>query len=505
MFNPVLQKNITAIQSIDPKLSEVQIKKILDEFRIDIVLDHSPLENSNIMDMLFVLLNLLPRLFSGIRLVGDSNLINLFPPSHKSLINIGEKEWNPSLIIKLGDKLIKSDIPVLYIGSCGWTAYLSTSKPCPYPAEPQNPIGAILAGALATGEAFKIAFSEIINVKLCTDLIYDPLTHGTGKVPITKPEIPKEIHFEDLTLIGVGAVGMSFVHCLSRLPQLTGKLRLIDPEATDEGNEQRYFLGYKENRGNKKVIIALQYLSLYHPILDIEAIGHPYEVYMQICNSAANVAFPLIVTTVDTEITRRNVQAGLPKTILNGWTETDENNLTYGIGKHEFLGPYECLACAYFPKSAPSNQIELYSARTGFSPHEIKHRLRFKTPIKQEDIELIAKNTGADINNMMRFLGRPLDDLLHGLCGLFTIPLPGKPATAPVPHIPLLVAIHLTTQLLIPYLEATPELKPIESAAVFSGLRVPTVNNLEMHKKEPRCFCSDPTYQEAYREKWNIR
>jgi len=502
MFNSALQKNITAIQSIDASLSEIQIKKRLDEFRIDIVLDSPPDENSNIMDTAMVMLNLLPRLFSGVRLVGKPNLINKFPPSHRGLINIGDKEWSPSLIIKLGNEPLQSDNPVLYVGSCGWTAYLSTSEPCTYSTESQNPMGAILAGALATGEAFKKAFSDFIEVKLCTELIYDPLTHGTSNAPFVKPEIPKEIYLEDLTLIGIGAVGMGFIYCLSRLPRLTGRLRLIDPEVTDESNEQRYFLSFSENRGIGKVQLALQHLRRVHSLLEVEAIGAPYEGYMQI-HSGASVALPLVIVTVDTDKVRRKVQAGLPKIILNGWTETEGNHLGYGIGKHEFAGPYECLACAYFPKSAPSNQEELYSARTGFSIDEVKRRLRDKIPTTQKDIEFIARNTGADIKNLMRFLGRPLDELLHGQCGIFTIPLPGKPAMAPVPHVSLLVALHLATQLLIPYLESTPEIKPIESAAVFNGLGIPTINNLELRKKEPCCFCSDSVYQDVYKEKWN--
>lgn len=502
MFNPILQKNITAIQSIESTLSGIQIKKRLDEFRIDIVVDSPPLDNSNIMDTLWVTLNLLPRIFSGVRLVGDPNFINNFPPSHRDLINIGEKDWNASLVIKLGVTPIKTDTPVLYAGSCGWTAYLSSFNPCPYPVEPQNPIGAILAGALVTGEAFKIAFSDLIDVRLCTDLTYDPLSHGTDKAPLINPEIPKEIYFEDVTLIGAGAVGMSIILCLSKLPRLMGKLRIIDHEQTDESNEQRYILSFKENRGNPKALMVSNYMSQLQPLLSTQGMAMLYEIYTQLSDSN-NVNLPLVMVTVDSEKTRKNVQAGLPKTILNGWTETEGNNMAYGVGKHEFIGPYECLACSYFPKSAPADQEEFYSMRTGFTVEEVRRRLKENIQTTPKDIEFIAKNTGVDIKKLLQFVGKPLDEVLHGSCGIFTIPIPGIPATAPVPHIPLLVAIHLVTQLLIPYLEMTPEIKLIESAAIFSGLGIPNINNLELRKKNPQCICSDPIYQEAHKTKWN--
>ena len=259
----------------------------------------------------------------------------------------------------------------------------------------------------------------------------------------------------------------------------------------------------QENRSARKIDIVAQTLKQKYPILEILAIGNRYEEYMHIHSDCLNY-MPLIVSTVDTDTTRKNIQANLPKKIINGWTETEGSILSYGVGVHEFLNEYECLNCVYFPKTAPSDQIEFYSIRTGLTVEDVKKRLKEKIPTTDKDIEFISKKKGVPIDSLMQFIGKPLDELIHGQCGLFSIPIQGKPATASVPHIPLLVALHLATQLLIPNLERTPEIKPIESAAVFNGLGIPNIKNLELRKKEPRCICSDLIYQEAYKEKWGI-
>lgn len=496
-----LDNNILAIKSVNPELSDNTIRKRLRTFRIQIIVEDN---DPNTIDTSLILLNLLPRFFFKISLIGDSELLDSFPSSHKKLISL--KKIKSSLTISLGrKKKLESENPVLYVGSCGWTAYISTSNPMNCPKEHINSIGALLAGALACGETFKRAFPEL-NGEIIDELVYDPLTQGTGNYPVIEPLIPDEIHFEDLTLVGLGGVGMGIVYCLNRLNRITGTLRLIDPEVTDKSNEQRYLYSFKEHRNAEKVKMALNVLNQAHPLLlDIKAHKMTYEQLTETFWSDMPLYLPLVVVTVDNEITRKNVQSSLPKTIFNGWTDTDNSSMSYGIGKHELTGPYECLACAYFPNSGPKNQYELYELITGLSVDEIKRREENNIPTTKEDIKAISEYSGANIDNLERFVDKPITELLHGPCGVFTTFTPDRHATAPMPHIPILLAIQLVTQLIIPYLEPSKEVKPIESAAIFYGLKKPLTNPFEKRLKDLRCFCSDPVYLDAYKKKWGIK
>lgn len=251
-----LDKNISALKSVNPELSENTIKQRLNNFKIQINIED---DDQNTIDTCLILLNLLPRFFFNVSFIGNKKLLESFPESHRR--SIKTKQIDSSLTISLGrEEKLNSKNPVLYVGSCGWTSYISTSNPINYPKNQANPIGALLAGALACGEAFKIAFPELKG-EIIDELIYDPLTQGTGADPVIEPLIPDEIHFEDLTLVGLGGVGMGIIGCLNRLNRITGKLRLIDPEITDMSNEQRYLFSYKETRNIPKVDLALKVLN----------------------------------------------------------------------------------------------------------------------------------------------------------------------------------------------------------------------------------------------------
>lgn len=498
MSDSILNKNISAIQSVNPELSSEKIKTRLRSFRIEIIVKNN---DTNTINTSLILLNLLPRFFRNVKLSGNIKLLSDFPESHRKLLN--QKLKYPSFIIYLGSKKLKSRKPVLYVGSCGWSAYISISKPMDYLTPHPNPIGAILAGALAAGETFKRAFPELKG-ELINELMYDPLTQGEKKFPVIEPLIPNEIHFNDLTLVGLGGVGMGIVYCLNKLNNISGKLRLIDPEKMDKSNEQRYLFGFEENIGSSKAFIASKILNkTNHPLLlDIKAHQSTYEQFVQ--SSDVPLYLPLVVVTVDQEFTRKNIQAGLPKIILNGWTDTDNPTMAYGLGKHELTGPYECLACAYFPKFGPKNQYDIAALRTGFNVFELKKREENNILTTEEDILAVSEHMGTDVTNLERFVNKPINELLHGNCGVLVTSSPGKEATAPIPHIPLLLAIQLTTQLIIPYLKPSKDIKPLESAAVFYGLKKPSKNPFEKRAKNPHCFCSDPIYLEVYRKKWEI-
>jgi len=496
MSDSILNKNISAIQSVNPELTNDEIKRRLRSFRIEIIVDGT---DSNTVNTSKILLNLLPRFFRSVKLSGKKNSLYHLPISHIELIS--QNKNNPSLIIYLGPKKLKSRKKVLFVGSCGWSAYISTSKPMKYPKSHQNPIGAILAGALAAGEAFKRAFPELKG-ELINELVYDPLTFGE-KDPVIEPLIPNEIHFDDLTLIGLGGVGMGIIYCLNSLNSISGKLRLIDPEVMDKSNEQRYLYGFKENRGKSKVSIASDKLNETHPfLLDVKTHQNSYENIVKSLDMP--LYLPTVIITVDQESTRKNVQAGLPKIIYNGWTDTDNPTMGYGIGKHELTGHYECLACAYFPKFGPKDSYDLAALRTGFSVSELKRRHENNILTTEEDIVNISKHMGTPVTNLERFVNEPITALLHGECGVLRVASQDKEATAPIPHIPLLLAIQIVTQLIIPYLEPSTEIKQLKSAAIFYGLKIPSQNPTEKRKKNPHCSCRDPVYSEAYKKKWEI-
>ena len=67
----------------------------------------------------------------------------------------------------------------------------------------------------------------------------------------------------------------------------------------------------------------------------------------------------------------------------------------------------------------------------------------------------------------------------------------------------MLAGILLASQLILSRHELPAEAKLIESISDFDALKIPNSSCLFLSKKNPKCFCNDPIYKNAYKEKWN--
>lgn len=494
-------KNIEAIKSLKQDIKEKEIETILNDNKILISISNYEDISDNEKEIILVLINLLPRIFNRVYILNGKKFVEEFPKSHQKKIRIVSHLQDPEINIIVGNFENEIGNNKIYVNSSGWSAYVSRKSACKFSKYSNNPIGAILAGALCVGEVFKTIFKSHLNVQIEETMIYDPITHGKSHQPVIQPDISKTIQINDITLVGLGGVGQGVMYCIRKLPISTKTLILIDKDKTDESNEQRYVLSFRENRNQPKINIARDHVLNKLKIGNLNSYQLRYEEFVPI-TQLLRPRLSNVIVSVDNIETRKNLQAGLPKRIINGWTETDNQNLAYGVSVHEFSTNYECLACAYFPEKGPEDQIEFYSIRTGFPVEEVKRRINQNIPLTEDDIDHISSHLNIKREPVKQYVGKQLEDVIHGQCGTFTIPMKQKEATAPVPHIPLLVAIHLTTQLLLPYLEKYKKSIPIISSAVFYGLRNPNSDCIEIRLKNEKCFCNDQIYLEIYKEKW---
>ena len=286
------------------------------------------------------------------------------------LQNIQSKsfESEPILSIIIGNKKEAVQNP-LYLSSNGWSIYLSRKKPCPWRIFTRNLLSAIYIASLGVGEVFKLLVEDYASVEIIDDFIYDFITHGKTNQPVINPLLPSYLDI-NLTLVGCGAIGQAIAFVLDQF-ELRGKITLIDPDIIDESNKQRYLLAFNENIGMSKT----QFLSKYlmdnkNNLLTALEFIQPYEISITIYESLFNMENVFI--SVDNKRTRVNLQAALPRRIWNIWTDTAQGILRYGIGKHDFINEYQCLACAYYPEGDIPNQMELNAAILGIQPHTLK-------------------------------------------------------------------------------------------------------------------------------------
>lgn len=502
------EKQQLALEAVDPTRAAAA-REALRRYSIHIIANPKGMTRDDSI-ALQVLANLLPRVFKRVTFDGSQSALQL-PESFLPRIHT-ERPAACDLVIQLGAETPEYGAALaprrLYVSARGWTSYLSTEVPCSFPPSPPNGIAAVYAAALAVGDAFNDALHDYFAraEPLTGTHLFDLATLSTVTSPNHEPDISQGLHLNEATLVGVGAVGQAFVMCLLHLPGLAGLLRLVDHDFSDEGNEQRCVLAFPENRHNPKVFLARARLQATHPFLHIDApVGiHPlfgdWALYRQLTHGA--ITDEIVVTTIDNEQGRRDVQASIPRVILNGWTETAHDQLAYGIGRHTLLGERACLSCFHKPPENAPSEVEFAASRTGLGLAECERRLSDPSILTTTDeIEGVAERWDVPPERLYPFVNKPLIELVHGNCGLGGMDIDGNPVVASVTHVPTLVGALLAAQFV---LEALTDVgaKKLDNLASFDALTLPTAHHVHARGKKDGCICKDPVYRDVAAKQW---
>lgn len=501
-------KHREAIQGVAPSMDSEAVSAPLEQFEVQVL---GPTQNPHPDDQAVMtgLENLLPRMFSQVGVLGRNPEQDEMPSFHRARIR-RERLNDPDLSIVVGPDAPRPESPALFVGSEGWTPLLSRERV--FTRERQdvrNPIAGLHAAALAAGEAFKTAYQEELSgiQPIEEPLRYDILRFQRTERPVHEPLIPQQLHIDQALLVGAGAIGQAFVTSIALLPEVTGSLRIVDPDQSDEGNIQRSMLAHRENQGVPKAQLCRNALVRNHGLLQIgiptsaPKVMTDYQGYRSMTDG--RIDEPLVVTAVDSAQARRDVQAGLPKVILDGWTEVQEGLLGYGIGRFTLDDPHGCLSCFHHPPDDEPEEADLAASVTPFSKEECQRRLDDHTiPTTREDLVEIANHTKRDFEEIRHLQGSPLEEILHAQdCGLARMRVDEEDVRAPVTHMPALVGTLLAAQFVVEVMEER-EQTSLEHLASFDARWAPTDAQLSEREPSTECICQKSPFGSAYQEMW---
>ena len=80
------------MSAIIGKNDELDFRRRLDSYKVRVILQDSVENNENFQIACMTSLNLLPRLLRNVSYSGTLNVLNVFPPSHGSKINLGNDD-----------------------------------------------------------------------------------------------------------------------------------------------------------------------------------------------------------------------------------------------------------------------------------------------------------------------------------------------------------------------------------------------------------------------------
>ena len=307
-------------------------------------------------------------------------------------------------------------------------------------------------------------------------------------------DTPKVITIPDAHLVGVGAVGSAAIYALAHLGDLQGMLHLIDNEAVDETNLNRYVLMRRRDIGRSKVDVARDALAC-TAIQPVPYRG-AFTCYVKEHGGAIN----LLLSPVDSPEGRRGLAKELPRRVINAAT----GRTTVTVSTHGFNDGKACLHCLYPVDPNGASREDIMAADMGLSGEEVRKLVRTNAPAEAQLVARIEAHRGVEPGRWAGNVGSPIDSFYaKAVCGEAPLRLPFANVVAPLSFISASAGILLAAELVK---ASHPELS---QWALDNYFRVDTLKhpNPAFHQLRPqdpsgRCICRDSDYSDVYSEKY---
>jgi hypothetical protein len=384
----------------------------------------------------------------------------------------------------------------IFAGSSGWDAFLSTQDPLSVRDSP-NPLGAGASACLAAGALFNHFFfpdkpaSGVDNIRLSTFHREQASTDSSVPNDGWRLENPA-------LLVGVGAIGNATAWALARSP-MTGSLHLIDHQAIELSNLQRYVLADQTDDGASKVHVAARYFK---GDIGVEPHEQTWSSFLQ----GFGHEWHNVLVALDTAGHRRSVQAALPEWIANAWTQPGD----LGLSLHGRFGSSgACLYCLYLPSTQLANEDELVAQAIGVPQlvGDIRTLLHNGAGVGRQLLEAVAAGLQLPVESLLPYENRPVRDLyVEGVCGGGLIPLGATGTPRQELHVPLAHQSALAGVLLAAAL-ARRATTPMDENTLIT--RIDILGGLGQYLTQPAlrrgdglCICEDPDYVAVYGHKY---
>jgi hypothetical protein len=250
------------------------------------------------------------------------------------------------------------------------------------------PFGALAAGSLAAGEAFKIAMSKLLPFALNPTNAAAVFADTRELIfALAPPDAPYCRDLGELDCVSGGAIANAVLYALVRVPAVSARARIIEPDTSALSNLNRYMLLSRSRVGNLK---AYDLSELLGDGLRLVPLAQRFEPgLLRVIPPLA----PTVVVGVDDIPTRWTVQQANPNWLAVGATTHWSAMASFhceGLGCAQCLHPEDEPGNAPIPTAAcvsfwagllTASYIVRHAAGHPISPHE---QQVFLTPFRPE-------------------------------------------------------------------------------------------------------------------------
>lgn len=209
-----------------------------------------------------------------------------------------------------------------------------------------NPIGPLCGAALTAAEAFKWAFGAVYPeqaTRLEMVAWRGSFSFFSYDTDAASPALPESIPIS-ATLVGAGGVGAGFLLAVGNLgDRMRGSLDLVDPDvlACDNLNRVPYASLSGALTGVRKVVEATTWLRRQCSNLVVTGYPEDFDTFKHRRRGRADRTYDAVITGLDGDEARWEVQRDLPRILIDGATGRD---MVARVERVEF-GRYGCLGC----------------------------------------------------------------------------------------------------------------------------------------------------------------
>lgn len=476
----------------------------LNRFVVALAFDEAAAASFEGRTTLELVTNLLSRLYPALSFIPLDSAARDHLPALRKLARAINPEVSiaarakPTVCVVVGSTPPDLPCQMVFAGSDGWLAKVATRSPVKS-GETENPFGAAAAAAIAAANVFRHLFARRLPNAELDESVSLSLVDGSQGKKATNPSL-RDVDLGTTHLVGLGAIGNAAVWTLARLPRLGGHLHLIDHEAVELSNLQRYVLTTQASPLQAKTDLAIKAFGR-RP--GLELVAHQ-KIWASYVSERGDYRFERVAVALDSVRDRIEVQGSLPRWVCNAWTQLGD----LGVSRHEFLGEGACMACLYMPLRKAPDLDELVASAIGLpsAKHAVRQMLHLNVPITREFLQEIATAKAVPIEKLLPFEGKTLHAFYaEAVCGS-TILESGSSEAISRAEVPLafqsaLAGVCLASELVC----HAAGLKPRGSTSTKLDLlrRVPE-HLVHNERKRPggRCLCQDPDYVTAYTAKY---
>lgn len=304
----------------------------------------------------------------------------------------------PELRVGVGQPAARCNV---YVSASAWVGYIGSSPGPECYDDDTCAVGGVVAAALASAEVFKLLRATGARAQPTSKYYLDAFSwqHCDGFTSHKAISCSDQRLLTSFTLAGVGAVGTAFLLTLWAT-DITVQAMILDADVVARTNLNRYPLFSSADLGHLKVECAKALLQ--RESFAVEAHALWWSQYWRLHQESPT----LLVSAVDTNLARNQLQDALPRIIIGAST----NQLRAEVGRYDLRNSRSrCLKCFNAPESS-EDDASLHRRLLGMEQAELA-RYASNSGVSIQQLTAYVDDLRAGGNGCALLAGKALDSL----------------------------------------------------------------------------------------------